>query len=190
MQFARRHPVPLVKDEYMPRELKTQALMGSLQQLLFSPKGGIEGLLLSTDEGLVQISMKPDTVPVKALGAAVGEAIRVLARLDRSPKAAQGVHPVYVLEAITHLAGKPLREAGKGQGAATRGVVAAIHFAKHGEPNGVILETGEFVHTRPPAMKKLKLRVGSKIVAKGERRATVLGSTLIEAREVNRVTIT
>jgi hypothetical protein len=175
----------------MPRELKTQVLTGSLQQLLFSPKGGIEGLLLSTDDDLVQVSMKPENVPVEALAAAVGQSIRVTARPDRSPKAAQGLHPVYVLEAITSLAGKPLRgqREGKDQGA-TRGVVAAIHFAKHGEPNGVILETGEFVHTRPPAMKKLKLRVGSKVVAKGERRATVLGSTLIEAREVNRLTIT
>jgi hypothetical protein len=38
-------------------------------------------------------------------------------------------------------------------------------------------------------MKKLKLRIGSKVVARGERRMTVLGTALIEAREVNRVTI-
>ena len=38
-------------------------------------------------------------------------------------------------------------------------------------------------------MKTLKLRVGSKVVAHGERRMTILGTTLIEAHEVNRVTI-
>src|SRR5882672_6256109 len=88
---------------------------------------------------------------------------------------------------ITKIAGK----AGKSNGDAPpiSGVVAAIHYAKHGEPNGVVLESGEFIHTRPHGMKKLKLDVGSKVVAHGEVRMTVLGTPLIKAREVNRVTI-
>jgi hypothetical protein len=36
---------------------------------------------------------------------------------------------------------------------------------------------------------KLKLEVGSEVVAHGESRLTVLGTTLIEAHEVNRVTL-
>ena len=50
----------------------------------------------------------------------------------------------------------------------------------------MILESGEFIHTRPPGMKKLKLKVGSKVTAHGEIRMTVLGTLLIEAHEVNR----
>jgi hypothetical protein len=38
-------------------------------------------------------------------------------------------------------------------------------------------------------MKKLKLEVGSKVVAHGEVRTTVLGTNMIEAHEVNRVTL-
>jgi hypothetical protein len=38
-------------------------------------------------------------------------------------------------------------------------------------------------------MKKLKLEVGSKVLAHGEMRMTVLRTPLIEAHEVNRVTI-
>jgi hypothetical protein len=68
-------------------------------------------------------------------------------------------------------------------------VVSAIHFAKHGEPNGVMLESGEFVHTRPHGMKKLKLKIGSKVVALGQVRMTVLGTPLLEAEEVNRISI-
>jgi hypothetical protein len=59
----------------------------------------------------------------------------------------------------------------------------------YGEPNGIILESGEFIHIRPGGMKKLKLKLGSKVSAHGELRMTVLGTPLIEAREVNRVTL-
>ena len=69
------------------------------------------------------------------------------------------------------------------------GVMAAIHYAKHGEPNGVILESGEFIHTKPHGMKKLTLEVGAKVIAQGDARMTVLGTVLIEADEVNRMTI-
>jgi hypothetical protein len=45
------------------------------------------------------------------------------------------------------------------------------------------------IHTRPHGMKKLKLDVGSKVVAHREVRMTVLGTPLIEAHEVHRVTL-
>ncbi len=66
-------------------------------------------------------------------------------------------------------------------------IAAGIHYAKHGEPNGVILASGEFIHTRPHGMKKLRLEVGSSVSASGELRSTVLGTLLLEADEVNRM---
>ncbi len=132
--------------------------------------------------------MNPATADVGALSQAVGRRIDVTAEPDDSPKTKEGAHPVYKLDAITKIAGRTFKSNGKGHGKVS-GSVASIHYAKHGEPNGVILESGEFIHTRPHGMKKLKLRVGSRVVAYGERRMTVLGTTLIEAHEVNRVTI-
>jgi hypothetical protein len=170
----------------MPHHEKSESLSGRLQQLLFSPKGGIEGLLLLVDSKAIQISMEPGSADANALNAAVGKPIEVKASADHSPKTKDGAHPVYRLDGITKLAGKSFKANG------TRpisGIVANIHYAKHGEPNGVILESGEFIHTRPPGMKKLKLRVGSRVVVHGEARMTVLGTALIEAHEVNRVTL-
>ena len=57
------------------------------------------------------------------------------------------------------------------------------------ESNGVILESGEFIRTRPDGMKRLKLEVGSKVIARGELRMIVLGTLLVEARDINRATI-
>jgi hypothetical protein len=171
----------------MSHDAKTEILSGTLQQLLFSPKGSIEGLLVKLGSKSIQVSMEHATADASALAEAVGKPVEVSASADHSPKTKEGVHPVYKLDVITEIAGKAVRS--NGDAHPISGVVATIHYAKHGEPNGVILESGEFIHTRPPGMKKLKLDVGSKVVARGELRMTVLGTPLIEAREVNRVTI-
>jgi hypothetical protein len=70
-----------------------------------------------------------------------------------------------------------------------KGVVAALHYARHGQPNGVVLESGDFIHLRPRGMEQLGLQVGAEVVAHGELRMTVLGTKLLEARELNRVNI-
>jgi hypothetical protein len=170
----------------MPHNDKSERLSGQLQQLLFSPKGGIEGLLLKVDHKLLQVSIKPGSADAKTLNDAVGKPIEVIASPDHSLKIKPGAHPVYQLDSIKTLAGKAFTPNAPQP---ISGVVANIHFAKRGEPNGVILESGEFIHTRPHGMKKLKLQIGSKVAAHGEARMTVLGTALIEAHEVNRVTL-
>jgi hypothetical protein len=171
----------------MTSRSKAETLTGRLQQLLFSPKGGIEGLLINLDSILVQISMEPRTADASTLSKAIGKPIVVKASADHSHKTKHGAHPVYELVSIIKLAGKSFKATKDAQ--PVRGVVATVHYAKHGEPNGVILESGEFIHTRPHGMKKLKLDVGSKVTAHGESRVTVLGTALIEAEVVNRVTL-
>ncbi len=169
----------------MSHDEHARNLSGRLQQLLFSPKGGIEGMLMTVGAETVQVSMRHDEADPRELQKACGKAIVVTASADHSPKAREGAHAVYKLHAIKKLGGKAARS--NKDAHAIRGVVAALHYAKHGEPNGVILESGEFIHTRPPGMKKLKLEIGSKVVAQGEVRMTVLGTLLMEADRVNRV---
>lgn len=138
---------------------------GRVRMALHGPQGEVNGVLL--ESGAIW-RFPPDEA-------------------DHSPKTKDGAHPVHKLNAITKISGKPFKSNGGPQ--PVRGVVAAVHYARHGEPNGVILESGEFIHTRPDGMKKLKLEIGSKVVARGEMRMTVFGTPLIEAREVNRVSI-
>jgi hypothetical protein len=173
----------------MAKDSKMQTLSGRRQQLLYSPKGGLEGFLMTFgDDGSVQVSMAPASADVAALSQALGRKIEVTAEPDHSPKTKDGAHTVFRLAAITKVAGKVFKTNGDGYDHA-KGVVTSIHYAKHGEPNGVILDSGEFIHTRPHGMKNLRLHVGSKVVAHGERRMTILGTGLIEAREVNSVPI-
>jgi hypothetical protein len=172
----------------MPTRSKPKTLSGRLEQLLFSPKGGVEGLLLTVRDQPLQVSMEPATGDPGMLARAVGQSIEVTAVPDHSPKTREAAHPVFKLSAINKVAGKAVKSNGERRDRVS-GIVASIHYAKHGEPNGVILDSGEFVHTRPHGMKELKLHVGSKVEARGERRMTALGTGMIEARRVNRVTI-
>ena len=163
-----------------------ELLSGTCQDLLFSPKGGIEGVLLEVDGKTVQISMPPHLGSAMAQKTSAGKRLRVLARADRSPKTSAADHPVYEFETLADSAGQAIEWPGDGDGlVAMKGKVARIHYAKHGEPNGVVLDSGEFVHLRPHGMEAIGLKVGSKVDARGELRMTILGTRMLEARHAN-----
>src|ERR1700689_4083202 len=96
----------------MPHNDRSESLSGHLEQLLFSPKGGIEGLLLKVDAKSIQVSMKPGSADANALNEAVGKPIEVRACADHSPKTKDGAHLVYQLGLITKLAGKTFKSNG------------------------------------------------------------------------------
>ncbi len=166
---------------------KPELLTGTCERLLFSPKGSIEGLLLKFKAQTVQVSMPPHVGDSLAKSAGPGKRLRLLAIPDHSPKTANAAHPVYQFEALADAAGNA-REASNGA-TTLKGVVACLHYAKHGEPNGVILETGEFVHLRPHGIQAAGLDIGSKVSATGTVRTTVLGTVLLEASRVNGIEI-
>ena len=112
-----------------------------------------------------------------------GKRLRLLVSLDRSPKTAEAAHPLYELVALADASGKAIPPT---DGLASmKGVVARIHYARHGQPNGVVLQTGEFIHLRAHGMAATNLDVGSKVVASGEVRTTVLGTRMLEAHNAN-----
>ena len=169
---------------------QSELISGTCQQLLFSPKGGIEGALVKVKGAVVQVSMRPDAGAALAQITGPGKRLRVLAVADHSPKTADGAHPVYQLEALADAAGQAIEwPDADAANSSVKGVVAALHYARHGQPNGVVLETGEFIHLRPHGMALLGLGVGAKVNAVGTLRMTVLGTRLLEAHQVNRIAI-
>lgn len=160
-----------------------ELLKGTCLYLLFSPKGAIEGLLLNAQGRTVQVSMSHNVGNLLAPKVGPGKRLRLLVSLDRSPKTAEAAHPVFELRALADSAGNAL-PAPNGL-TSVKGVVAWIHYARHGQPNGVVLRTGEFVHLRPDGMSATGLDVGSMVDARGELRTTVLGNRMLEASRVN-----
>ncbi len=172
-----------------------QTLRGTVRAFNFAPKGEIDGLLLDVDGQVVQVNIPPD----RAEGAEqmVGHAVEL--RVGPEPKVAEhpkGDHPVHKFLAFqgeSPSAGaepKPGPERGhEGHGHAepveVRGRVERLNYAKHGEANGVVLDTGDFVHLKPDGMKAAALEVGHEVSASGKPTPSRSGRRAIEARVVN-----
>jgi hypothetical protein len=167
---------------------RPEFIHGTCQYLLFNPKGGIEGALLRMKGSVVQVTVPPDQGATLMRVTGPRRQLRVLAVPDTSPKAAGGAHPVFRFASFADVSGRAIDMPDPAHGQATvKGIVAAWHFARHGEPNGVFLETGEFIHLRPHGMALAGLDIGSRVDAVGELRVTALGTRMLEAHRVNRI---
>ena len=164
----------------------SELLNGTCRQLLYSPKGGIEGVLLAVKGRTLQVSLSADEGAALSRATAPGKRLRVLASADHSPKTRDAAHPMYQFASLADAAGHPIALPTDEPGATViKGEVAALHFARHGQPNGVVLDTGEFIHMRPHGMAAAGLGLGAKVRAVGEERMTLLVSRMLEARQVN-----
>ena len=74
---------------------------------------------------------------------------------------------------------------GDGDIATVQGVVKRINYTRHGEANGVVLESGDFVHLKPAGMKRVALKVGDHVSAEGPAALMPLGQQVVEAETVN-----
>jgi hypothetical protein len=163
-------------------------ISGRLQQFLFSPKGGVEGLLLgvdAADEKLIQVTFPADLGSDLAALCKVTDTVSLICEQDHSPKSKKANHPVYTLIDLVDENGDSLLPAGRDGKIEVDGTVTGLHFSKHGEPNGVILDNGDFVHLRPHGMKAVKPAIGTRVSARGILRSSVLGSRIVEAKSAN-----
>jgi hypothetical protein len=163
---------------------------GVLHDFNLSPKGGIEGFLLHADGKTVQINVTPDIGFAVVRG--IGQTVEATVEPDHEVgKHGKGDHPVFNLVKLTGTDGKALIDAGHGAGemVTVQGVVKRINFARHGAANGVVLESGDFIHLKPEGMKKVALKVGDAVTAEGPGGMMPLGQQIVEAKTVNGTTV-
>jgi hypothetical protein len=171
-------------------ERTPEKFRGVLQDFNFSAKGGIEGFLLHSEGQTVQVNVTRD------VGFAVVRGIgqNVEATVEAEPATAKqknAQHPVYNLVTLHGADGKVLIFAGDGNGeiATVQGIVKRINYARNGEANGVVLESGDFVHLKPAGMKRVDLKVGDPLTAEGKSALMPLGQRVIDAKTVNSVDV-
>ena len=151
-----------------------KTIEGKIRSFNLSPKGFPESFLFENGKGIVQINFPREAGPEASHNLAAGESITVTVRELEDGRPSH--HPVY--------------EWVQEQSMPQEGVVKQINYARHGEPNGGILETGEFLHLRPEGAKIIGLQVGQKLSFEGERQpASPTGYVVIEARVVNGITL-
>lgn len=168
--------------KHRPPAHETRTLTGTVRQHNFSPKGEIEGLVLDTTDGVVQVNFPHGPDAPQRTAPAPGTAVRLVVAPDhRAADHDPGDHPVFEFVADADAGPEALPGA--------EGVVVRLNYARHGEPNGVILDTGDFVHLKPHGMRLVPLAVGTRVVAQGASRPSVTGRRVIEATVVNGVTV-
>ncbi|MEH3087780.1 MAG: hypothetical protein PGN26_14875 [Xylophilus ampelinus] len=152
---------------------------------VYSPKGAIEGLLVEHAGATAQVVCEdPDPATAAALAALrPGQALRLAAAPAQASDKGAPAHPVYRLERLLAVDGQAPADADPGRIA---GTVVRFNYAKHGAANGVVLDSGDFVHTRPAGLEGLGLKVGDRVEAEGEARPLAAGGgRVVEARSVN-----
>lgn len=144
---------------------------GIVRTFNVSPKGGLEGLLMESDGEIIQINFRPEWANDIAAAAAEGKELK--AEVEAEEKHGQASHNVFRL---TGLGGHNGRFSGK---------VKHLNYALHGEANGAILESGDFLHVKPHGAAALGLKPGMKVKGVGRTKPMFDGHQVIEAEEVN-----
>jgi hypothetical protein len=163
---------------------------GVLEEFNFSPKGGIEGFLLHADGQTVQINVSVDVgfAVVRGIGQSVQATVKPV---SAGPKHGKPHHPVFDLVTLTGNDGKELIHCAdpSADSSTVEGTVKRVNFARHGAANGVVLDSGDFIHLKPEGMKKVELKVGDHVTAEGIAALMPLGQRVIEATIVNGVSL-
>ena len=158
---------------------------GTVQGFNVSPHGTHEGFLLQTKTELVQINFPREWATAVADLAPVGSEVQVEAR----PEKEKGYpsHPVYQLIRMKNgNQNEFLVAASNGQGSTHfSGTVERLNYALHGELNGGILNTGDFLHLKPQGAAALEIAVGMEVKGIGLTKPMIGGCRVIEAEEVN-----
>ena len=167
--------------------LDVWSVEGYFSHRLYSPKGSIEGILIDTDGVPTQFVLdRHDHASATVFtGLQAGQRL-VLEGTEQqdAPPSGEAEHTVYELARIASIDGQP--PAPPEEEANVRGTVVRIHHARHGQANGVLLDSGDFVHAKPHGMARLGLRVGDTIDASGPARPLADGrGRVIEAWRIN-----
>jgi hypothetical protein len=165
-----------------------ETLSGVVQAYNYSPKGGVEGMLIQVGDRTLQVNLPHDLGLAIALTNAVGQSVKTTVEPEpEDKKHPKGEHSVYRLVSLRATDGRVFRPAGSGheEAVTVEGIISRLNYAKHGEVNGVVLESGEFLHLKPDGMKHTELQVGQQVTASGRARPTPLGHRAIEAELVN-----
>jgi hypothetical protein len=165
-----------------------ETIEGTLRHLVYSPGGEIEGVLLDVEGAALQVVFDPhETELYGALMAAEeGQSVTLEATPQKASPKGKPDHQVFDLVKLLTLDGRQPARRVEPEGPAYSGTVVRFNYARHGEPNGVVLDTGDFIHTKPHGLAPLKLQVGDRVEADGEAQMLVTGKGwAVEATTVN-----
>lgn len=170
-----------------PDKPQAQTISGEVQGYNLDPRGNYNGVILKEGDHTVQFNFRPDAASTVTAAAPVGKKVQ----LCGEPESRTSDRTTYRLVNIIGDDGKKTAVSGPdaGQTMHAEGTVKQLNYTPRGEVDGVILDTGDFVHVDPRSAATLNLSVGQKITAEGRGHAMTGGHNVIEADQVNGQTI-
>lgn len=142
-------------------------LTGEVEGLNFGADGLPVSVMLRIEGGLVQVNFPRRTDPAFACTFEEGRVATVEALAsDRDC----GRHPIFEMVAARRI---------------WTGRVKRIGFARDGEPNGAILESGEFVYLKPSRAREAALAIGDELAVEGTSFVSEIGQVVIEPETLN-----
>jgi hypothetical protein len=146
-------------------------LSGTIEAFNYSPRGDIDGVMLKMSDKTAQINLPP------GMGAALSQtAPGSTLKVSACPEPGQADHPIYELQSLTTEQGKKISVPGAGDDKFVHeeATIKHLNYARRGEVDGALLDSGDFVHVGPAA-RDLKLSVGQKITVDGFAHAMLSG---------------
>ena len=157
---------------------------GTVKSLNMSPKGFYEGAVLTAGKETMQVNFPKEEAQHFADALTPGAEVS----LEVEPEESRGTpaHPVFRLVHLSngHAAGEhgPKHKTFSGR-------VERLNYALHGEVNGGILDSGDFLHLKPEGARAVDLKTGMEVEGQGPTKPMAGGHVVIEAEEVNGVAI-
>lgn len=151
---------------------------GIIEALNISPKGFCEGVLLKSGATRIQVNLSKEDSPRWDGLLAVGDSLST----EVEPEDPHGhpAHKVFRSVKLMTLNGKAFAGGNEFSGRVER-----LNYARHGEVNGAILDSGDFLHLKPEGARLLRVKTGMKVQGHGDRLLIPGGKSVIEAEEVN-----
>jgi hypothetical protein len=155
---------------------------GTLQCMNISPKGTYEGFLLKSGKNVVQINLPEEHLHRFADGWPSAGKISVEVEAEDSWGAP--AHKVFRLVRFMDNGSRRLED-GPHIRKDFSDRIERLNYALHGEVNGGILESGDFLHLKSEGARTINLEVGMAVEARGKTRPMPGGRFVIDADEVN-----
>lgn len=171
---------------------ESQLLSGTFEHVIFSPHGAVEGVMIDVDQQRVQLVLEPhdEAAALPFTDMLPGQALQV--RATRQGPSAKGIspHPVYAFQSLKSIDGVAPSKRRRATDPGYSGVVVRLNYARHGSPNGVVLDSGDFLHLKPNGMKQFKLKVGDAVQALGDAQFLATGGGwAVEVESINGKTV-
>ncbi|MFK3740894.1 hypothetical protein [Massilia sp. TN1-12] len=174
-----------LRQHHKDQDDQVWSIDGVFTHAIYSPMGGIEGMMIDADGIPAQFVFhhgNDDASSVEHLWP--GRRVTIEGSEARPWPEGDGAHAVYRFKRLALIEGGAVHDVRKP--GRVEGKVVRLNYARHGQANGVVLDTGDFVHVPPDRFAALDIALGTHVQASGPGRPLADGSgRVIDAVELN-----